>query len=42
MSDATKEMVWMGGCVTIMIAFGVVALVGYFRIKKAEPTPKSD
>lgn len=41
MSDATKEMIWMGGCVTLMLAFGVVALIGYLRIKRTGANSKN-
>ncbi len=36
MSEALKEMIWMGGCATLMAAFGVTALVGYLRREAAQ------
>lgn len=34
MSDALKELLWMVGCTSVMAAVGLVALVGYLRIKR--------
>lgn len=34
MSDSLKEMLWMAGCTTVMVAVGLVALFGYLRAKR--------
>ena len=34
MSDSLKEMLWMAGCTTVMVAVGLVALFGYLRVKR--------
>ena len=33
MSDVTKELLWMTGCTTVMACVGLIALVGYLRLK---------
>lgn len=35
MSDALKELLWMVGCTSVMAAVGLVALIGYLRMKRA-------
>lgn len=35
MSDSLKELLWMVGCTSVMAAVGLVALVGYLRMKRA-------
>lgn len=36
MSDALKELLWMVGCTSVMGAVGLVALIGYARLRKSE------
>ena len=35
MSEATKELLWMTGCTTVMICVGLIALAGYLRQKNS-------
>ena len=35
MSDALKELLWMVGCTSVMVAVGLVALVGYLKLQRA-------
>lgn len=34
MTEAMKEMIWMGGCASIMAIFGMIAFIGYQRLQK--------
>ena len=36
MSDSLKELLWMAGCTTVMVAVGLIALVGYLRLRQSE------
>ena len=45
MSDALKELLWMAGCTSVMAAVGLVALVGYIRLRQSvrdSPTSATD
>ena len=35
MTDALKELLWMVGCTSVMGAVGLIALIGYLRLKRA-------
>ena len=42
MNDGVKELLWMVGCTTVMIAMGLIALVGYLRVRASnKERPKS-
>lgn len=36
MSDSLKELLWMTGCTTVMVAVGLIALIGYMRLRQSE------
>lgn len=36
MNDAAKELFWMAGCTSVMVAVGLVALFGYVRLRQSE------
>jgi len=36
MTDQLKELLWMTGCTAVMVGVGIIALVGYIRIKRAK------
>lgn len=45
MSDSLKELLWMTGCTTVMVAVGLIALVGYIRLRQSDSgnqAPESD
>ena len=35
MTDQMKELLWMTGCTAVMVGVGLIALVGYIRMKRA-------
>ena len=42
MSPEAMEMLWMGGCASVMVLMGVLALAGYLRQKQGLGKGKSE